>query len=183
MSETGPTQGGIDEARALQPGVQVFRSVHRTHSQPDEMVFVGLRQQMQDEFGAGWCLAITTQVGNCYVICDQGRDIFPPPEILMSMISTTVLVNREAHNNGVWFTVWHDNRICAGWRDWDGDLAFLIQFDEPWSRIANWSYHEFAERMYAGWMQWRDEMRDFELGPTETYRKALGEQSHGRTRH
>lgn len=152
----------------------------RTHRLSEEMVILGLVEQLMAEYGQSW-YAIAT-FGNGKAFCFGRSEASPAPngEVFNMMLACALGLNRNLHHDGCWIVVWHDKRLSFLWRDGDGDAAFIEQIDEPWPRIRMWSSQEFGERAEAAWQQWREMIfKLFDRRPEETIMRAQGQQSRG----
>lgn len=154
---------------------------HATHKLEDELVTCGLVEQLCEELGTSWYACVTFASGRMVTRGINRTTPGPNNQVRDTMHRTAAKLNRDLHHNGCWIVAWHFDRLIFLWRDWDGDLAFMTQIDEPWPRIQRWSVIEFCDRIEASFEAFREMLRTVELKPEHTIKKAQGQQS--ATRH
>jgi hypothetical protein len=154
---------------------------HATHWLPDELVLCGLLEQLCGELGTTWYCCIAFKDGRQAMRGMTPQSPEPDAEVTEAMLRVSAKLNRDLHLCGCWFVAWHRQRLVLGWRDWDGDLGFMLQFDEPWSRIRNWTLEEYCQRAEGGFAEFREMIRSVELTDEHTIKRAQGQQS--ATRH
>jgi len=154
---------------------RILHCGHATHRLDDSMVIVGLVDQLRIELGTSWYVAVTYSDGRVIMRGLTDRTPGPNFHVRETMLRTAAKLNRDLHHNGCWIVAWHLDRLVFMWRDWDGDLAFMTQIDEPWPRIRSWPVVEFCERVECSFEAFREHLRKVELKPEHLIKRAQGE--------
>lgn len=148
---------------------------HATHSLGDDLVTVGLVDQLNHHLGSSWYACVTFSSGR-----QTMRGLYPTTpgpnhHVRDTMLRTAARLNRDLHHEGCWIVAWHLERLVFMWRDWDGDLGTMVQVDEPWPRIRHWSVVEFCDRVETSFEAFREMLRKVELKPEHTIQQARGQ--------
>jgi len=148
---------------------------HATHQLEDDLVTCGLVQQIREELGTSWYACVTFSSGRMVMRGNDRTTPGPNHQVRDTMQRTAAKLNRDLHHKGCWIVAWHFERLIFMWRDWDGDLCFMTQIDEPWPRIQRWSVVEFCDRVETSFEAFRDMLRAVEIKPEHTIKKAQGQ--------
>lgn len=170
-----------DASPILGTTIRVRHCGHATHRLADDLVLCGLYEHLCTELGTSWHACVTFSDGRQVMRGPTIQSPQPDPDVVEVMFRVGAAINRDVHHHGSWFVAWHRRRLVLGWRDWDGDLGFLLQFDEPWPRLQGWTIEEYCQRAEAAFVEFREMIRKVELTDEHTIKRAQGQQS--ATRH
>ena len=119
----------------------------RLHWVDDGLVILNLATQI--EFageGAEWYAVVLRSDGRGMMRGRTEQTPPPPQDVLDRMVELAVLVNRELHYGGHWIVFWADDRMQALYRDGNGHGLAVVNYDDPWPRIAPIPVNDLAER-------------------------------------
>jgi hypothetical protein len=148
------------------------------HKVPDHIVFVDLASQVEDEFGSDAYVVVALANG---VFTRRGLQDFgqvPDGEKLAALITLCRRLNQDVANGGHWVTLWsfQEQRLCALWRDEDGDMQIPIFLDEPWARCRTYAVERLASEAALAYEVWKEMIfMVLQLKPEETVKLAQGE--------
>ena len=157
-------------------GARIIDCGQVLHRVPNEIATAGLTHQLDSLFKSWFCCLMFTG-GNGTLRGDGRKAPKPSREASERLVDLCVRVNRDLHHDGHWVGVWASSRIALLWRDGDGDSQFTIDFDEPWSRVRDWTVNEMAERAEGAHKEWLNRMRIVEQSRDATIKQAQGERS------
>lgn len=148
------------------------------HKVPDPIVFVSLAEQLAAEFGSDSYVVVALGNG---VFTRRGLQDFgrvPDGEKIAALIALCRRLNQDAANGGHWVTLWsfQEERLCALWRDEDGDMQIPIYLDEPWARCRTYAVERLASEAARAYEVWKEMIfMVLQLKPEETVKLAQGQ--------
>lgn len=163
----------------LEPtGAVTWKECDSLHKVSDRLCFVGLAEQLAHEFGSDSYVVVALGNG---VFTRRGLQDFgtvPDAEKLGALIALARRLNQDVANGGHWVTLWsfQEQRLCALWRDEDGDMQIPIFLDEPWARCRTYAVDRLASEAAKAYEVWREMIfMVLQLKPEETVKLAQGQ--------
>ena len=146
----------------------------RLHRVDDGLVILNLATQI--EFageGAEWYAVVLRSDGRGVLRGRTEQTPAPPQDVLDRMVELAVLLNRELHYGGHWIVFWADDRMQALYRDGNGHGLAVVNYDDPWPRIAPIPVNDLAERCEKALATALPMMRDHGFRPGEATRPGI----------
>ncbi len=148
----------------------------RFHRVPDLTVTHRLAEHLTDQAGAEWFALVLFGDGR-WVARGSQDWIKPLPATLDLMQRAAVAINAQAADDGHWVIAMlpRAQEMVALWRDADGDVHVVVEYDHKIAQLHGWTGDQLAGQAAAALNLYRLQAAKVDAAPGQMIRRALGE--------
>lgn len=146
------------------------------HAVPDLTVTHRLLQHLGEQVGDHWFALVLFGDGR-WVARGSQDWIKPQPATLDLMQRAATALNVQAAEGGHWVVAIlpQARELVAMWRDADGDVHVVVEYDHKIPQLHGWSNAELAGQAAAALNAYRLQAAKVDVAPGQMIRRALGE--------